>query len=266
MKGSFHGRTLGSLAVTYNKKYRAPYAAALPDAIFVPFDDTDKLARLLASDRDIAAVIVEPIQWSSMQVGTPAYFKSVRQICDAHDVALILDEVQTGVGRTGTFSMSESLGIRPDMVTMAKSLGSGIPASAVLMSQEVADSVKPGDQGTTFGGGMVAMAAVVATLNQLSDGTLMKRVTEVFDYVSRELSSEDVEVRGMGCLIGLDLHRPAAPVIAALRERAVLTGGTTDPNVVRIMPPYIVTDENLATFASAFGESVRRSTRDAWLK
>ncbi len=164
MNAGFHGRTLGSLLATHGS-YRAPYSAVLPETTFVPFGDADALEEVLATRDDVAAVILEPIQsMAGLYTAEASYFERLRAACDAAGALLIFDEVQTGVGRTGTFSISESLGVPPDLITLAKSLASGVPVGAVLASDAVAGHVKVGDQGTTFGGGMLAMAALTATL------------------------------------------------------------------------------------------------------
>ncbi len=252
-EGGFHGRTLGSLAVTWNPTYREPYAAVLPESTFVPFGDADAVARVLAERDDVGAVILEPIQSMAGVTEAPAaYFEELRRLCDRHGVALIFDEVQTGVGRTGTFSISEQLGVRPDLITLAKSLGSGVPVGAVLVADAIAATVKPGDQGTTFGGGMLAMAAVTATLETIRDEALMARAEAIQARLATALTPHVRAVRGRGCLLGLVLGGPARPVIARLREAGILAGGADDPNVLRLMPPLNTPDDALDTFIETF--------------
>ncbi|MEM8487776.1 MAG: aminotransferase class III-fold pyridoxal phosphate-dependent enzyme [Bacteroidota bacterium] len=252
MVAGFHGRTLGSLAATGIDKYRIPYAGIIPTTHFVDFGDLDALKALLESNEDIAAVILEPIQSMAGIVEAPiAYYVQLRALCDAHNVALIFDEVQTGVGRTGTFSISEQYGIKPDLITMAKSLASGLPVGATFASDEIAGTVKPGDQGTTFGGGMIPMAAMTATLNTIATQNLMARSHEIFDAISTGLAGCAKEVRGRGCLIGVVMDEPVAPTTKALRARGVLVGGSMDPHVMRVMPPVNATDEDVATFLEA---------------
>lgn len=256
-EGGFHGRTLGSLAATWEHTYRAPYAAVLPETPFVPFGDADAVAALLAERDDVAAVILEPIQsMAGVTVAPPSYFRALRAACDRHGVMLIFDEVQTGVGRTGTFSIAEQLGVRPDLITLAKSLGSGVPVGAVLVSDALAATVRSGDQGTTFGGGMLAMAAVTATLETLRDDDLMPRAPALFDRIRAGLAPHVRDVRGAGCLIGLELEEPAAPVLRRLREAGVLAGSAAPPNVIRLMPPVTTTDEEVDTFLAAFEQAL----------
>ena len=253
MEAGFHGRTLGSLAATHDLHYREPYLDVLADVTFVPFGDADAVARVLESRADVGAVILEPIQSMAGVTGAPAaYFQQLRALCDEHGTALVFDEVQTGVGRTGRFSISEHLGVRPDLITLAKSLGSGVPVGAVLVREEIAECVQSGDQGTTFGGGMLAMAAVEATLATLVDEGLMPRAEAIFARIADGTRGIVKDVRGQGCLIGLDLGRPAAPVIAALRAEGFLTGGAADPHVIRLMPPLNTPDEALDAFVTTF--------------
>ncbi len=258
MQGGFHGRTLGSLAVTWGDKYHAPYTAALPETRFVPFGDAAAVTAALAAG-DVAAVILEPIQSMAGVTEAPAaYYRALRDACTAAGTVLIFDEVQTGVGRTGRFSFSEHVGVVPDLITLAKSLGSGVPVGAVLVSEGIAATVKNGDQGTTFGGGMLAMAAVQATLDTLVDEGLMDRAVALFERLRAGLLPLGgvTEVRGRGALIGVVLDRPARGVVGALRERGVIVGGADDPQVVRLMPPITTTDEEVDQFVAAFAAAL----------
>jgi acetylornithine/N-succinyldiaminopimelate aminotransferase len=251
--GGFHGRTLGSLAATEPIGYRKPYLAILPPTHFVPLGDLEAVEALLAQHKDIAAIILEPIQSMAGIYEAPAdYYCALRALCDRYGVLLIFDEVQTGVGRTGTFSICEQYGMRPDLITLAKSLGSGVPVGAVLVSDAIAASVQYGDQGTTFGGGMLAMAAVTATLETLRDEDLMKRAPQIFARIRDGVADHVVAIRGRGCLIGLELDRPAAPVLNQLREAGILAGNASHPNVIRLMPPLNTPDEAIEMFIDTF--------------
>ncbi len=253
MNGGFHGRTLGALAATWGDSYHAPYAEILPETVFVPFGDAEAVAAVLKERNDIAAVMLEPIQSMAGITEAPdSYYISLRQVCDRHGILLLFDEVQTGVGRTGSFSVSEQFGIVPDLITMAKSLGSGIPVGAVFASDAIASTVKYGDQGTTFGGGMIAMAAVEATLEAIISQKLMDRAGVIFEKIQSAVFPLAKSVRGRGCLIGIELDQPAAPVIAALRSSYVLTGSASNPNVIRLMPPLNTPDGAIDQFVSAF--------------
>ena len=250
MEHGFHGRTLGSLATTWAEKYRAAHQDVLAEGVhFAPFGDADAVADLLDEHNDIGALILEPIQSiAGMRMAPASFYQELRALCDAHDVALIFDEVQTGVGRTGTFSISEQLGVTPDLISLAKSLGAGMPVSAVLVSEAIAETVEPGDQGSTFGGGMLAMAAVKATLETIQSDNLMARATAIHTQVADALSEVVVEVRGRGCLMGLVLDQPVAPIVKQLRENGALVGGSADPNVIRCMPPINTPDAAVQQF------------------
>ena len=257
MEGGFHGRTLGSLAVTSSAKYRAPHAAVLPSTHFAPFGGVDAVKQLLEAHDDIGTLILEPIQSiAGMRMAAPAYYRELRALCDAHGVVLVFDEVQTGVGRTGTFSICEHFGMVPDIITLAKSLGAGMPVSAVLVNDALAAMVEPGDQGSTFGGGMLAMAAVEATMEALVEDNLMARATHVHERLAGGLAPYVSSIRGLGCLIGVEMPMPVKPLLAALRAEGVLAGGSGDPHVMRLMPPLVTPDEAIDTVIEAFAAAV----------
>ena len=258
MHGGFHGRTLGALAATAGAGYRAPYTSALAPTRFVPFGWEGAVEEALAA-RDVAAVIVEPIQSMAGVTEAPAgYYRALRDLCTAAGTVLIFDEVQTGVGRTGRFTYGEHVGVTPDLITLAKSLGAGVPVGAVLVSDAIAATVKSGDQGTTFGGGMLAMAAVSETLAQLVGDDLMPRAEALFARIEAGARAIPgvVAVRGRGGLVGIVLDRPAKPVVTALRERGVIAGGADLPDVLRIMPPLTTTDAEVDAFLDALAGSL----------
>lgn len=252
----FHGRTLGALATTYGDKYHAPYRAVLPETTWVPFGWEGAVEEALAGE-DVAAVIVEPMQsMAGVTEAAPRFYRALREICDRTGTVLIFDEVQTGVGRTGTFLYGEHVGVTPDLVSLAKSLGAGVPVGAVLVNDAIAATVQPGDQGTTFGGGMLAMAAVRATLRQLVEDDLMDRAVEIFDRLAAGLRAVEgvVEVRGRGCLIGVTLDREMRPVVGALREAGVIVGTSGRADTLRLMPPLTTTGADVDAFLRRFAE------------
>ena len=253
--GGFHGRTLGALAATHGDKYHAPYRTVLPETTWVPFGWQGAVEDALAGE-DVAALILEPMQsMAGVTEAAPDFYRALREICDRTGTVLIFDEVQTGVGRTGTFTYGEHVGVTPDLITLAKSLGAGVPVGAVLVSDAIAETVKSGDQGTTFGGGMLAMAAVKATLDQIVDEGLMDRAVEIFDRLGAGLRAIDgVEaVRGRGCLIGVTLDREARPVVGALREAGVIVGTSGRADTLRLMPPVTTTDAEIDDFLGRLG-------------
>lgn len=250
MKGGFHGRTLGSLGVTHGR-YREPYQSMLAPTSFVPFGDARPALAALKTG-EYAALIVEPIQsMAGMAESTAGYFRLLREACDNAGTMLIFDEIQTGVGRTGTFSISERYAITPDLITMAKSLGNGVPVGAVLVSDAIARTIKFGDQGTTFGGGMLAMAAVEATLQAVVEEDIMQKVRLIEATVRHRLGPKLPAIRGSGCLLGLDLGFPASPVVASLLQEGIIVGGSNDPNVIRLMPPAVTPIEEIEQFTDA---------------
>jgi len=253
MIGAFHGRTLGSLATTWNPGYRAPFKEVLANSHFLPIGDLAAAGSFLTRNNDTAAVLIEPVQSIAGMVSAPVeYFQGLRKLCDSTSTLLIFDEVQTGVGRTGTFSISEQFGIVPDMITLAKSLGSGIPVGATLLSETLSDEVQFGDQGSTFGGGMIAMSAVEATLRTIRADNLMSRAPIIFDAITDALQPFALEMRGHGCLIGVRIEPKVSTILPALREHGVLAGSSADPHVMRLMPPLIADEEHIAEFAKAF--------------
>lgn len=253
-RNGFHGRTLGSLAATWNPSYRNPFKDVLASAhYFAEFGDLGSVESILSRNEDIAAILLEPIQSiAGIVEASRDYFQGLRELCNRHDVLLIFDEIQTGVGRTGTFSISEQFGITPDMITLAKSLGSGIPVGALLLSDRLSDEVRYGDQGSTFGGGMIAMSAVIATLESIQNDGLMERASEIFDAIATAIKPYVIEVHGRGCLIGVKTELSTNDILPALRQNGVLAGGSADTNVMRLMPPLITNAEHISEFAEAF--------------
>jgi len=250
----FHGRTLGSLAATWNPDYRDPFHEVLPSShYFVKHGDLESLESLLDDESDIAAVLIEPIQSIGGIIdASNAYYQGLRELCDTYKVLLIFDEIQTGVGRTGTFSISEQMGLTPDLITLAKSLGSGLPVGAVLMNDRLSSEINFGDQGTTFGGGMLAMSAVNATLETIQQEQLMDQASVIFNRIKSIVSSHGLEVRGKGCLIGIKSPYQARMLLTSLRSNGVLAGGSGDPHVMRLMPPLNTQPKHIAEFDRAF--------------
>lgn len=249
--GGWHGRTLASISVTHTEKMRKPVQFALPEVTFVPFGDADALKAVLESRDDVAGFILEPIQSiSGCVMADVDYYQRIRELCDEHGVVLIFDEIQTGVGRTGTFSISEGFGMRPDLITLAKSLGAGFPIGAVLMPERIASTLRNGDLGSTFAGGMMAMAACEATLSEISSHNLMSNAPRLFDALRVAIADAPIDLRGKGALIGLKLPKPAKDVVTELFHRGWITGTSDDPHVMRLMPPLITPPFILTDFAN----------------
>ena len=256
MEGGFHGRTMGALSATALGHYLADYAPGVPDHVFVPFGDLDAVRAIV--DGDTASVMLEPIQsMGGMRTADAEYLRGLRAICDEHGALLHFDEVQTGPGRTGTWWYGDHFGVVPDLISTAKGLGSGVPVGAVLVADRVADKVGLGDQGTTFGGGMLAAVAVSATLGIIRDEGLLENATRRGGQIRAGAGgiAGVTGFRGRGMLLGIVLDRPAKPVVAALRDLDVLTGTTPgDANVVRLLAPLVVGDEEVQLFLTALTE------------
>ncbi|HEU4801362.1 MAG TPA: aminotransferase class III-fold pyridoxal phosphate-dependent enzyme [Gemmatimonadales bacterium] len=236
--GGWHGRTLGCLAVTDGEKYMAAARrAGMQLSEKVPFNDIAALDDLLGND--VAALIVEPVQgMMGARDCSVDFLARARELTTERGVMLIFDEIQCGVGRSGRFTAAESYGVTPDLLTMAKGLGSGMPISATVATSAIAGQVAIGDLGSTFGGGPVPCAAAIATIEVIEQEGLLENVARVSDHIRAGAASLGVrQVQGRGLLLGLRLERPAAEVQRALFERRVLTGTSTDPAVLRLMPP-----------------------------
>ncbi len=242
--GGFHGRTADSISATFLGKYRELGKPNVPGHICAEFGDLAGV-RVLA-DENVAAIFLEPIQsMAGVREAPPDFFTGLREICDERGICLIFDEVQTGVGRTGNwfFAGSELAGFaEPDIVTLAKSLGSGIPVGACLVNERVAAKIRTNDLGTTFGGGMLAMAAVLATLEAIEHDEMPANAAEIESYLRQRLKEVPnfVALRGKGCLLGIEFDIPCAQVHARLLENKIITGTSSNPNVLRLLPPLNV--------------------------
>ncbi len=263
-EGSFHGRTMGALSVTGQAKYRQDFEPLVPGVRFIPFGDLDA-ARAAINDRT-CAVIAEPIQAEGgIILPPPGYLQELRRVCTDRGALLILDEVQTGTGRTGTFYAFEKEAMVPDVVTLAKGLGGGVPMGAMLASEEVAVAFEPGTHAATFGGNPLACAAALYIQRALDEQNLLAHCRDVGAHLGSALRTlaerrrpKTKAARGRGLLQGLVLEGDAGPVVARAREQGLLisiAGG----NVVRFAPPLIVTkpeiDEAVAKLDKVLGEA-----------
>jgi acetylornithine/N-succinyldiaminopimelate aminotransferase len=238
VKGGWHGRTAATLACTDGARYEeAARRSGIPLSRKVPFNDIPALEAAVGGS--VAAFIVEPVQgFAGARDCDPEFLQTARQLCDQHNVVLIFDEVQCGVGRCGAFSAAESFGVIPDVLTFAKGLGAGIPIAAVIATDEVTKSLSLGDLGSTFGGGPVPCAAALANIAVIERERLIENAVEVGGYLAQAARSLGVtRVSGLGLLLGLHLGRPAVEVQAALFRHRILTGTSTDPQVLRLLPP-----------------------------
>ncbi len=239
--GSFHGRTADAISATFLGKYRELGKPNVPGHLRAEFGDIDSVRAV--ADKSVAAIMLEPIQsMAGVRMAEPGFYRSLRKLCDEHSIVLIYDEVQTGVGRIGDwFFAGSSVGDRvaPDLITLAKSLGSGIPVAACLVTAKMASHIKENDLGTTFGGGMIAMAAVTATLEAIENDGMLNNVREMEAYLRERLQQLErvVKVRGRGLLLGLEFADNAKLIHEALLEQKIITGTSSDPKVLRLLPP-----------------------------
>jgi predicted acetylornithine/succinylornithine family transaminase len=247
-EGSFHGRTAFSLAVTGQEKFKAGFEPLVPGVVTVPYDDPEAVES--AVTERTAAVIVEPIQGEGgVRVPSPTYLSDLRKICNQNGILLILDEVQTGMGRTGTLFAYEASGIEPDIMTLAKALGNGFPIGAALAVEEVASAFGPGSHGATFGGNFIACAAAQVVLDEMSEEFLAK-VRETGDYFKGRLAETAaghdcvMEVRGRGLHLAAVLDRPAKKAVDYCLEKGMIINCAAD-TVLRFVPPLTVTRQDI---------------------
>jgi predicted acetylornithine/succinylornithine family transaminase len=260
LKGSFHGRLFGSLAVTDRPGYREPYEPLMPGVDFVDPADLAAVDHALSQERT-AALVVEPIQGEVGVRPLPdAFLQTVREWTRERGIALVLDEVQCGLGRAGTFFAYEPSGIRPDMICIAKPLGGGLPMGAVLMSEEVASQLQPGDHGTTFGGGPLVSSVALAVLRVVGDPSFLAAVRSKGGELAarlRSISAAKVsrvrDVRGRGLIWGIELAEPVAPLVARALELGLLIV-PAGPSVLRLLPPLIVSEAEIGRAASILEE------------
>lgn len=243
---AFHGRTRGALSVTHKEKYRRPFEPLAP-AVFVPYNDADAIRG--AIDDDTAGVILEPIQGEGgVIIPSDGYLKEVREICDETGTLLIMDEVQTGFGRTGKWFAREHSGIRADIMTVAKAMGGGFPMGAMLAREDVAANFGRGDHASTFGGNALSCASAIANIEVIKREGLVKRSEEMGKYLVQRLKGlhKDYikEIRGRGLMVGMELTVKCDDIVTRARERGVLLNCTSD-SVLRFVPPLTIAKEQL---------------------
>jgi predicted acetylornithine/succinylornithine family transaminase len=245
--GSFHGRTMGALAATARTKYQTPFAPLMPGVTVADFNDLDSAAECIGEDT--CAVIVEPVQGEGgVRPAEAGFLAGLRDLCDAHNALLIFDEVQCGVGRTGTLWAHEPGGVAPDIMTLAKPLAGGLPIGAALVTESVAEVMQPGDHGSTFAAGPLVTSVAKVVFDRVSQPDFLAHVREVGGYLLErlsELNSPHVqEVRGRGLLVGVELDIEANAIVEAGYARGLILVNA-GPNVLRLVPPLIVTHEEV---------------------
>ena len=257
--GSFHGRTADAISATGLGKYRELGRPNVPGHLFAEFGDVAAVEKI--ADEDIAAIMLEPIQsMAGVRMASGEFYQALRELCDARGIVLIYDEVQTGVGRTGEwFFAGSEAGARvvPDVVTLAKALGSGVPVGACLTTDAVAASIKENDLGTTFGGGMLAMAAVSATLEAVEEDAMLANARALEGHLRGRLAGVPrvAGLRGRGLLLGVEFDSEIAGAVhKALLERRIITGTSSDARVLRLLPPLCLTRDEADLFVGALAD------------
>ncbi len=245
MEKAFHGRTMATLTATGSRKIQAGFEPLLSGFARVPFNDLEAVRHVAEHNKSVVAVLVEVVQGEGgVNLMAPDYLAEVRAICDAHGWLLMLDEVQTGIGRTGTWFGFQHSGVMPDVIALAKGLGSGMPIGACLARGAAADVFKPGSHGSTFGGNPLACAAALATLDAIEDEKLLDNARMRGEAIRSGLRAAlagvhgVVDIRGEGMMIGLELDRPCGELVAVARDAGVLINVTAD-TVIRLVPPLI---------------------------
>ena len=253
-KGSFHGRTFGSLSVTDKPEYQKPFQPLLPAVSFIPYNDAEAIEDEI--DDDTACVILEPVQGEGgVNIPDDEYLRAVREICDENDLLLILDEVQTGFGRTGKWFGKDHAGVTPDIMTLGKAIAGGLPMGALLTREGV--EFGPGEHASTFGGGPLVCSAAIATIEVISSEDLITNAAEMGDILLRELKKLELEVakdiRGKGLMVGMELLKEGAEIVDLFRESGVLINCTAK-RVLRFLPPLIIGEEEISRLIQVFLE------------
>lgn len=250
MKHSFHGRSMGALSVTEHEAYRTPFEPLIPGVKFAVFNDLDSVKELVTEKT--CAILLEPIQGEGgIHMATPEFMEGIRALCDAEGILMICDEIQCGMARTGAMFAWQKYGVKPDIMAMAKAIGSGVPVGAFAMTEEVAEySLKPGDHGTTYGGNPLVCASVAKTLEIYEREQLTEHVKEVGAYLTEKLdalvqeSDRVLERRGTGLIQGIRLNGPVGEVISeALKEGLLLISARSD--VIRMVPPLVIENRHI---------------------
>jgi acetylornithine aminotransferase/acetylornithine/N-succinyldiaminopimelate aminotransferase len=262
MKGSFHGRTLAAITATGQEKFHVGFSP-LPEGFrYIPFNDVQCLEKAIS--KKTCAVLLEPIQGEGgVRVPDEGYLRAVREICDRKGILMILDEVQTGMGRTGKLFGYEHYGVTPDIMTLAKALGNGIPVGALAATEKVAASFGPGTHASTFGGNPLAMAAAIATLETILEEGFLENCRKMGEYLQERLWSlrKDhpvvQDVRGKGLLVGLDLTVEGNSIVKSCLERGVLINCTFD-HILRMVPPLVITRQDVDRLVQVLDEVMVR--------
>ena len=268
MDNAFHGRTLATLTASGSRKIQAGFEPLVRGFVRGPYNDIQALETIGDNNADICAILVEPIQGEGgIQMADADYLQKLRKLCDQRGWLLMLDEVQTGNGRTGKYFCYQHSDILPDVVTTSKGLGNGVPIGACLASGDAAQLMQPGNHGSTFGGNPLSCAAGLAVVNTIIDDGLQQRATALGDRIMSGLRTALAnvdhvkEVRGMGCMIGIELDKPCKSLFAAAMDQGLIINITAD-SVVRLLPPLIMTDDEADQLVDILAPLIRDFKQD----
>jgi acetylornithine aminotransferase len=267
MEHAFHGRTLATLSATGNRKVQAGFEPLVSGFVRVPFDDLASIEQVAANNASVVAVLFEPIQGEGgINLAHPEYMRSLRRICDQHGWLFMVDEVQCGIGRTGAWFAHQQAGIKPDVMTLAKGLGSGMPIGACLTAGAATGVFKPGNHGSTFGGNPLACVAALTTIEVIEHDGLLARAAEVGTAIRNGLRQAlagvggIVDIRGDGLMIGIELDRPCADLVGQGLAAGLLINVTAD-KVVRLLPPLIYSDAEVRQLVDLLAALLRAFLR-----
>ena len=264
MEQSFHGRTMATLAATGNRKVQAGFEPLLGGFSRVPFDDIDAVRAVGENNPDTVAILVEPVQGEGgIRIPRPTYLKELQDVCVKNNWLLMVDEVQSGMGRTGSWFAHQQTGIIPDVMTLAKGLGNGIPIGACLAKGEAAEILTPGTHGSTFGGNPVASRAALATIQTIAKESLLENAKRQGDLITKRLkeafdgNSSIVNIRNKGLMIGVELNESCGQIVDLALESGLLLNVTAD-RVVRLLPPLILTDNDSEVMAGMVASVIKK--------
>jgi acetylornithine aminotransferase len=248
---SFHGRTMATLSATGNRKVQAGFEPLLSGFARVPYDDTDAIRQVAENNKNVVAIFIEPIQGEGgIQIPHPQYLNELRDIADQEDWLLIVDEVQTGMGRTGAWFAHQHNNILPDVMTLAKALGNGTPVGACLARGKAAEILSPGTHGSTFGGNPLVSRAALATIEAIESGELVDRATLIGNKIAENLKStlqhepSVIDIRNKGLMIGIELDRACTPIVDLALDAGLLLNVTAE-KVIRLLPPLILDTDQI---------------------
>ncbi len=271
MEKSFHGRTMATLSATGSRRVQAGFEPLMGGFARVPYNDVDAVAQVASNNKNIVAVLVEPIQGEAgirVPLPLPVYFQGLRRVCDEQGWLLMLDEVQCGIGRTGKWFAHQHSGVKPDVMTLAKGLGSGVPIGACLAAGAAAEAFKPGSHGSTFGGSPLACVAALTTLAVIEEENLMPHAVKLGEFIRNGLAQELsgvkdlVQIRGEGLMIGIELAQPCGDIAELALEQGLLINVTAD-SVIRLLPALVMQQAEAQQLIDGLSGLIRDFSRQA---